>query len=230
MNLGQIDRDNGVPPYEQIAQFLRVAITSRQLAPGERLPAETKLAKHFGVARMTVRRAVQELRGQGLLVPASGRGLAVRSAASIRELWPQEPGYPTEAVIPDFNTWGDAAPLIAQAENIRTRMYVLDGDLREIGLSAGDPAVVNKLLRTLAGIGMAEADVLGALAVRLNIYAADYEHANEIFNAMKVAQRTFADACGAVQLAAKTLQDNTLGPPSSPSTVVAEPQSSGVED
>lgn len=206
LNFGEIDRDKGAPPYEQIVHILRDAITSHQLVPGERLPTETKLAAHFGVARMTVRRAVRELRDQGLLVPASGRGLAVRPTVPIREPWPQEPGHPTEAAIPDFNAWGDAAPLIAQAENIRTRMYVLGGDLQEIGLSAGDPAVANKLVRTLAGIGLAESDVLGALAVRLNIYAADSEHANEIFNAMKVAQRAFADACAVAQSAAKALQ------------------------
>jgi|GEM_PF-1946895 len=205
VDLGQIDRGNGVPPYEQIAQLLRAAITSRVLAPGERLPTETKLAEHFGVARMTVRRAVQELRGQGMLVPASGRGFAVRPAPAIRELWPHEPGDPTEVAVPDFNTWGDAAPLIAQAENIRTRMYVLSGDLREVGLSAGDPAVADKLVRTLAGIGLAESDVLGALAIRLNVYAADSEHANEIFSAMRAAQQAFAEACGVAQSAAESL-------------------------
>lgn len=230
LNLGRIDRDNGVPPYEQIAHLLRIAVTSRRLAPGERLPAETKLAEHFGVARMTVRRALQQLRGQGLLVPAPGRGLAVRSAGAIREPWPQEPGYPAGASVPDFNTWGDAAPLIAQAENIRTRMYVLGGDLQEIGLSAGDPAVANQMVSILAGIGLAEADVLGALAVRLNVYAADSEHINKIFDAMKVAQRAFADACGAAQSAAKMLQDYTLENVGSPSTAAAEEQTSGAED
>lgn len=216
MNLGQIDRDNGVPPYEQIAHLLRVAITSRQLAPGERLPAETKLAEHFGVARMTVRRAMQELRGQGLLVPAAGRGLAVRPAAPIRELWPQEPGHPTEAAIPDFNAWGDAAPLIAQAENIRTRMYVLGGDLQEVGLLAGEPPVAHKLVKTLAGVGLAESDIFGAVAVRLNMHVADSTHANEIFSAMKAAQLAFAEACGAAQSAAEILRKYAYDSPESP--------------
>ncbi|WP_144972178.1 winged helix-turn-helix domain-containing protein, partial [Mycobacteroides abscessus] len=76
LEFDQVDRDQDALPYEQIAHMLRQAITSGELAPGERLPAETKLAKTFGVARMTVRRAVQELRDEGLLVPAPGRRVA----------------------------------------------------------------------------------------------------------------------------------------------------------
>ena len=187
--------------------MLRHAITSRQLAPGERLPTETKLAAQFGVARMTVRRAVRELRDEGLLVPASGRGLAVRSVPSIREPWPQEPGYPTEVTVPNFNLWGDVAPLIAQAENIRTRMYVLSGDLHtEVGWQAGEPLVVATLLRTLAGIGLAEADVLGALATRLHLRIPDLDQANELVSSVQAAGQAFAEACGAAQSAADAIR------------------------
>jgi len=211
LQLGQVDRQKDEPPYEQIAQILRHAITSRQLAPGERLPTETKLAEQFGVARMTVRRAVQELRNEGLLIPASGRGLAVRAVPAIREPWPQEPGHPTEATMPNFNLWGDVAPLIAQAENIRTRMYVLSGDLHtEVGWLAGDPAVAATLLGTLAGIGLAEADVLGALTSRLHVRIPDLDKANEIAIAVKAAQQAFTEACGAAYSAADAIRRYAL--------------------
>jgi biotin operon repressor len=230
LNFGQIDREKDAPPYEQIAHLLRHAITSRQLAPGERLPAETKLAEHFGVARMTVRRAVQKLRDEGLVVSASGRGVVVRPAPPMRELWPQEPGYPTEATIPDFNAWGDVAPLIAQAENVRTRMYTLSGDLTEVGLLVGDPVVVDKLVRTLAGIGLAQADVLGALAVRLHTHVLDPAHANEIFGAMETARRAFAQACGAAQSAAETLRHYASANPDLPTAHTRDPSSQHVDD
>lgn len=230
LQFGQIDRQKDAAPYEQIAQMLRHAITSSQLAPGERLPTETKLAEQFGVARMTVRRAVQELRDEGLLVPASGRGLAVRAVPSIREPWPQEPGYPTEVTVPNFNLWGDVAPLIAQAENIRTRMYVLSGDLHtEVGWQAGEPLVVGTLLGTLAGIGLAEADVLGALATRLHLRIPDLDRANELVSSVQAAGQAFAEACGAAQSAADAIRRYVAANSDLPAAKTREP-SSPVDD
>lgn len=78
LQLGQIDRADDKPPYRQIAGMLREAIRSNRLAPGERLPSETELIEHFGVARMTVRQAVQELRSEGLVVSQHGRGVFIR--------------------------------------------------------------------------------------------------------------------------------------------------------
>jgi GntR family transcriptional regulator len=75
-----------MPPYRQIAGMLRQAIRADQLAPGERLPSETALIEHFGVARMTVRQAVQELRTEGLVVSEHGRGVFVRPTPPIRRL------------------------------------------------------------------------------------------------------------------------------------------------
>ncbi len=86
LQLGQIDRADDKPPYRQIAGMLREAINSGQLTAGERLPSEAALIDHFGVARMTVRQAVQELRSEGLVVSEHGRGVFVRPAPQIRRL------------------------------------------------------------------------------------------------------------------------------------------------
>lgn len=86
LQLGQVDRADDRPPYRQIADMLRAAIESRQLGTGERLPSESELIEHFGVARMTVRQAVQELRGEGLVVSEHGRGVFVRPTPPIRRL------------------------------------------------------------------------------------------------------------------------------------------------
>jgi GntR family transcriptional regulator len=86
LQLGQIDRADDKPPYRQIAGMLREAISSNRLAPDERLPSEAELIEHFGVARMTVRQAVQELRSEGLVVAQHGRGVFVRPAPPIRRL------------------------------------------------------------------------------------------------------------------------------------------------
>ena len=86
LQLGQIDRAEDKPPYRQIAGMLREAIRSNRLAPGERLPSEAELIEHFGVARMTVRQAVQELRSEGLVISEHGRGVFVRPMPPIRRL------------------------------------------------------------------------------------------------------------------------------------------------
>lgn len=86
LELGQIDRADDKPPYRQIAGLLREAIGAGLLPAGERLPSEATLTDHFGVARMTVRQAVQELRSEGLVVSEHGRGVFVRSAPPIRRL------------------------------------------------------------------------------------------------------------------------------------------------
>ncbi len=87
VTLAGIDRDTDAPsPYRQIAGHLREAIRRGELAPGDKLPSETELIEHYHVARMTVRQAVAELRGEGLVVPEHGRGVFVRGRPPVRRL------------------------------------------------------------------------------------------------------------------------------------------------
>lgn len=86
LRLGRVDREDDRPPYRQIAAMLRAAIESGDLAPEEKLPSEAALIEHFGVARMTVRQALQELRSEGLVVSEHGRGVFVRPMPPVRRL------------------------------------------------------------------------------------------------------------------------------------------------
>lgn len=85
LQLGQIDRGDDKPPYRQIANMLRDAISSDQLAAEERLPSEAELIQHFGVARMTIRQAIQLLRVEGLVASQHGRGVFVCPVQPIHE-------------------------------------------------------------------------------------------------------------------------------------------------
>ncbi|WP_350280464.1 winged helix-turn-helix domain-containing protein [Kribbella sp. HUAS MG21] len=67
------------PAYAQVASGIREAITSGELKPGEKLPAGPKLAATFGVALMTVRRAIETLQSEGLLRSSPGVGVFVAS-------------------------------------------------------------------------------------------------------------------------------------------------------
>ena len=51
------------------------------MAPGDRLPGERELCRHFDVSRVTVRHALSELRDRGLIEPESARGWFVTSTA-----------------------------------------------------------------------------------------------------------------------------------------------------
>jgi GntR family transcriptional regulator len=86
VQLGALDRQSDRPPYRQIADHLRAAIEAGQLRPGDRLPSEADLTGHYGVARMTARQAIQELRAEGRVIAEQGRGVYVRELAPVRRL------------------------------------------------------------------------------------------------------------------------------------------------
>jgi DNA-binding transcriptional regulator YhcF (GntR family) len=76
-----LDPDDPRPPYLQVANALRDAITGQRLVPGEKLPSGGELASRYNVARMTVQNAIRVLRDEGLVVSRQGSGVYVRSRA-----------------------------------------------------------------------------------------------------------------------------------------------------
>lgn len=66
--------------YQQVADDVAAAIGAGDLSPGERIPSEFDLAAVYGVARVTVRRAMAQLRERGLVVVLQGRGTFVAGA------------------------------------------------------------------------------------------------------------------------------------------------------
>src|SRR4051794_34626768 len=72
-----LDRTTGQPLYSQLAQQIKGAIEAGKLSPGNQLGNEIRLAERFGVSRPTMRRAVQELVDDGLLVRKRGVGTKV---------------------------------------------------------------------------------------------------------------------------------------------------------
>jgi len=69
-----LQRGAGVALWRQIAAKLEGAISAGNHAPGERLPTEAELATRFAVNRHTIRRAMEELEGRGLVRVEQGRG------------------------------------------------------------------------------------------------------------------------------------------------------------
>jgi DNA-binding GntR family transcriptional regulator len=62
------------PLYAQLADAIAEQIASGRLAPDRPIPSENHLADEYGIARLTARRAAQELRERGLIVTVRGKG------------------------------------------------------------------------------------------------------------------------------------------------------------
>ena len=72
--VGPLDEGSSLPLYQQLQRALRKAIEIQLLGPEDALPAERDLASDFNVSRITVRKALDGLVAEGLLVRRQGSG------------------------------------------------------------------------------------------------------------------------------------------------------------
>ncbi|GAA3143264.1 GntR family transcriptional regulator [Planomonospora alba] len=86
LSLPDLDPISDRAVFRQIADHLRDAIERGKLHQGDKVPSETQLMQHYGVARMTIRNALQVLQSEGLTVAEHGRGVFVRSHPPVRRL------------------------------------------------------------------------------------------------------------------------------------------------
>lgn len=67
------------PLYQQIKQALLGSLQAGEYKPLQAIPSEMDLAKHYGVSQGTVRKAIDELAAENLLVRRQGKGTFVAS-------------------------------------------------------------------------------------------------------------------------------------------------------
>jgi GntR family transcriptional regulator len=67
------------PLYRQIKSLMLQALEDGEWGPGDVIPSETELASRFNVSQGTVRKAVDELAADNLLVRRQGKGTFVAS-------------------------------------------------------------------------------------------------------------------------------------------------------
>lgn len=79
-----------VPQYRKIYLDLKKKIVSRELAPGQKLPYERELCDQYGVKRVTIRKSLEMLAQEGLIVKHMGLGSFVAGVSA-----------PAAAVSPD---------------------------------------------------------------------------------------------------------------------------------
>ncbi|MBS3935215.1 MAG: GntR family transcriptional regulator [Sulfuritalea sp.] len=84
---GPVDSPTFSPLYRQIKDLILQALASREWGPGEAIPSEVELASRFNVSQGTVRKAVDEMAAENLLVRRQGKGTFVASHSDPRAFY-----------------------------------------------------------------------------------------------------------------------------------------------
>ncbi len=130
-----------LPPLKhiQVREYVRSLVDGCE--PGSSAPSERELVQRFGVARMTVRQAMDALVGEGLLVRIPGRGTFVAQPRS-------QPGR-----LHSFSEEMSQRGLLPESQTVIARREKAGpGVARALSLTEGDPVIHWKRLRRGDGI------------------------------------------------------------------------------
>jgi len=81
-----MDSRSSQPLYMQIKEALKQRILDGDFNVHERLPSESELMKMFGVSRITVRQALRDLHGDGLVFSVQGKGTFVSKKKAVQDV------------------------------------------------------------------------------------------------------------------------------------------------
>jgi GntR family transcriptional regulator len=137
------------PLYQQIKDLLVQGLERGEWKPGELIPSELELAARFQVSQGTVRKAVDELAAEHLVVRRQGKGTFVATHHEARAQ------YRFLRVVPDE---GEPAPAVSRfIECKRTRA---PSDVaRLLVLRAGDPVVYLRRVLTFDDVPVVLDDI-----------------------------------------------------------------------
>ena len=124
------------PLYVQVASVMRQRVNSRRWAEGERISTLEELEEEFGVARVTIRQAIELLRAEGLLQAQQGRGTFV-SGRPANNRW--------------FNLATDFDSLVESIRNNVLKRVFIQRDAEPPALlpTEGNPAKAYTFLRSV---------------------------------------------------------------------------------
>lgn len=137
------------PLYQQIKALITQSLQSGEWKPGELIPSEVELANRFKVSQGTVRKAIDELAAENLVVRRQGKGTFVATHHEARaqyrflRLMPDagEPHYPENNIL-------EVKRLRAPAEIARL-LDIKSGDsvifIKRVQALDGAPTIVEEL-------------------------------------------------------------------------------------
>ncbi|HEY5636858.1 MAG TPA: GntR family transcriptional regulator [Burkholderiales bacterium] len=129
------------PLYRQIKALLLEGLHGGEWRPGEAIPSEIELAARFRVSQGTVRKAIDELAAENLLVRRQGKGtfVATHGEAQVRFRFLRLTPDAGEAVAPE-------------RQMLEFRRSRASAELaRALDLKAGDPVLMLKRLLVFGG-------------------------------------------------------------------------------
>lgn len=85
-NSGAIRKDIPLALYYQLKEEIKKNIFSGEWSEGSRIPSEQEICEIYGVSRITVRKAIEELQNEKYLVKKQGRGTFVQKKAIEQKL------------------------------------------------------------------------------------------------------------------------------------------------
>ncbi|SAL03873.1 GntR family transcriptional regulator [Caballeronia fortuita] len=130
------------PLYQQIKALITQGLESGEWKPGEIIPSEVELAARYKVSQGTVRKAIDELAADNLLVRRQGKGTFVATHNEDRVQ------FRFLRLLPDD---GDAHPHVSRLLECR-RLRAPAEIARQLDLKPADPVVLIKRLLQFDGV------------------------------------------------------------------------------
>lgn len=133
------------PLYQQIKALILQSLQAGEWKPGEPIPSEIELAARYRVSQGTVRKAIDELSAENLVVRRQGKGTFVATHAE------QHVQYRFLKLVPDAgdpNTEGPAERTIVDCRRQRASAEVA----RALALRTGDPVLQVRRVLAYGGV------------------------------------------------------------------------------
>ena len=86
--MSDLVRDTAVPLYLQIAQDIKGKIDREEIHANDRIPTEAELSKVYGVSRITIRKALEILVDEEILVRRQRLGTFVSDKKTVEKFEP----------------------------------------------------------------------------------------------------------------------------------------------
>ena len=132
------------PLYQQIKGLILNSLRVGEWKPGEVIPSEMELATRFRVSQGTVRKAIDELAAENLLVRRQGKGTFVATHAA------QHVQFRFLKLVPDSGMPGSEGP--AQRDIIEFRRTRATADVaRALALRTGDAVLQARRVLSFSG-------------------------------------------------------------------------------
>lgn len=149
LRVGEIDGPAFSPLYRQIKTLITRSLEAGEWRPGEAIPSETELAARFKVSQGTVRKAVDELATDNLLVRRQGKGTFVATHAE------EKVQFRFLRLTPD-----DGEPAGAERRFIDCRRLRAPSDIaRALDIKSGDAAVQIRRVLKFRGVPVVLDDI-----------------------------------------------------------------------